>query len=269
MSCSSEGWFLERHPKLAPVSTFTDGIFLAGCCQGPKRHPRQRAQAARPPPRPSPSSTRAHRAGAQYRLCGRGECSGCKSCIPLCPYTAISLLPDKKKATSTRRSAKAAAPACRVPVRLHRAKPLRGRRNLQRNRRSAGSDPELKIRISKFEIRNRFKSRKTRNGKIGKSPMPEKVQPKQYDLEERTFELLGRSYVGPAVARTLANIEDVKQLVRSSGSVGATTSRRMSLWAKRISRCGQNLPQGSQRKPLLLRLVFVDGNSVLDKTRSR
>ena len=39
MSCSSEGWFLERHPKLAPVSTFTDGIFLAGCCQGPKDIP--------------------------------------------------------------------------------------------------------------------------------------------------------------------------------------------------------------------------------------
>nr|MBP8260320.1 4Fe-4S dicluster domain-containing protein [Verrucomicrobiota bacterium] len=26
------------------------------------------------------------------------ECSGCKSCIPLCPYTAISFLEDKKKA---------------------------------------------------------------------------------------------------------------------------------------------------------------------------
>jgi heterodisulfide reductase subunit A-like polyferredoxin len=35
-SCSAEGWFLERHPKLAPVNTFTDGIFLAGCGQGPK-----------------------------------------------------------------------------------------------------------------------------------------------------------------------------------------------------------------------------------------
>src|SRR5574340_329131 len=36
ISCSREGFFLERHPKLAPVSTFTDGIFLAGACQGPK-----------------------------------------------------------------------------------------------------------------------------------------------------------------------------------------------------------------------------------------
>ena len=32
---SSSGFFTERHPKLAPVSTATDGIFIAGTCQGP------------------------------------------------------------------------------------------------------------------------------------------------------------------------------------------------------------------------------------------
>jgi heterodisulfide reductase subunit A len=99
MSCSSEGWFLERHPKLAPVSTFTDGIFLAGCCQGPKDIPDSVAQAGAA-------------AAEAFSLIDKGnieqepntafvveaECSGCKSCIPLCPYTAISLLPDKKKA---------------------------------------------------------------------------------------------------------------------------------------------------------------------------
>ncbi len=45
ISCSSEGFFLERHPKLAPVNTFTDGVFLAGCCQGPKDIPDTVAQA--------------------------------------------------------------------------------------------------------------------------------------------------------------------------------------------------------------------------------
>ena len=45
MSCSSEGFFLERHPKLAPVSTFTDGVFIAGCAQGPKDIPDTVAQA--------------------------------------------------------------------------------------------------------------------------------------------------------------------------------------------------------------------------------
>jgi heterodisulfide reductase subunit A len=45
ITCSSGGFFLERHPKLAPVNTFTDGIFLAGCCQGPKDIPDSVAQA--------------------------------------------------------------------------------------------------------------------------------------------------------------------------------------------------------------------------------
>ena len=47
MSCGSEGFFLERHPKLAPVNTFTDGIFLAGCCQGPQGHSRHRGPGRR------------------------------------------------------------------------------------------------------------------------------------------------------------------------------------------------------------------------------
>jgi heterodisulfide reductase subunit A len=99
MSCGDEGFFLERHPKLAPVSTFTDGIFLAGCCQGPKDIPDTVAQAGAA-------------AAEAYSLICRGhielepntayiredDCSGCKSCIPLCPYTAIGYVEDKKKA---------------------------------------------------------------------------------------------------------------------------------------------------------------------------
>jgi len=45
ISCTEEGFFMERHPKLAPVSTFTEGVFLAGCCQGPKDIPETVAQA--------------------------------------------------------------------------------------------------------------------------------------------------------------------------------------------------------------------------------
>ncbi len=91
ISCSTEGFFLERHPKLAPVETFTDGIFIAGACQGPKDIPDSVAQAG------------AAAAQAQM-LIDKGEvelepntafideehCSGCKSCIPLCPFHALS-----------------------------------------------------------------------------------------------------------------------------------------------------------------------------------
>ena len=91
ISCSREGWFLERHPKLAPVSTFTDGIFLAGACQGPKDIPDAVAQAGAA-------------AAEALALIDRGFvelepntayidealCSGCKTCITLCPFSAIS-----------------------------------------------------------------------------------------------------------------------------------------------------------------------------------
>lgn len=52
--------------------------------------------------------------------------------------------------------------------------------------------------------------------------MTEMRNPKQYDLEERTLEfaLRVRSFV-KGLPRTIANIEDGKQLIRSSGSVGA------------------------------------------------
>ena len=99
MSCSSEGWFLERHPKLAPVSTFTDGIFLAGCCQGPKDIPDSVAQAGAAAAEAFSLIDKGHmeqEPNTAYVV--ETECSGCKSCIPLCPYSAITLLADKKKA---------------------------------------------------------------------------------------------------------------------------------------------------------------------------
>jgi len=99
MSCSSEGWFLERHPKLAPVSTFTDGIFLAGCCQGPKDIPDSVAQAGAAAAEAFSLIDKGNiELGPNTAFVVEAECSGCKSCIPLCPYTAISLLADKKKA---------------------------------------------------------------------------------------------------------------------------------------------------------------------------
>jgi heterodisulfide reductase subunit A len=99
MSCGTEGWFLEKHPKLAPVSTFTDGVFIAGCCQGPKDIPDSVAQAGAA-------------AAEAMSLIDKGfieqepntayiveaDCSGCKSCVPLCPYTAITFDEAAQKA---------------------------------------------------------------------------------------------------------------------------------------------------------------------------
>jgi len=99
MSCGSEGFFLERHPKLAPVNTFTDGIFLAGCCQGPKDIPDSVAQAGAAAAEAMALIDKGYIEQEPNTAFIREEdCSGCKSCIPLCPYTAISFAEDKQKA---------------------------------------------------------------------------------------------------------------------------------------------------------------------------
>jgi len=96
LSRSPDGFFLERHPKLDPVGTTTDGLFVAGCAQGPKDIPDSVAQAS----------------AAAARILGtiakgvveidpvRAEineqyCSGCRVCNSLCPYNAIEYLEAK------------------------------------------------------------------------------------------------------------------------------------------------------------------------------
>jgi heterodisulfide reductase subunit A len=44
ISLSPDGFFQEVHPKLHPVETGVEGIYLAGCCQGPKDVPDAVAQ---------------------------------------------------------------------------------------------------------------------------------------------------------------------------------------------------------------------------------
>ena len=42
----ADGFFLEEHPKLGPLNTATDGVFLAGCCQKPMDIPDPVSQAS-------------------------------------------------------------------------------------------------------------------------------------------------------------------------------------------------------------------------------
>jgi len=99
LSKTSDGFFMEAHPKLRPVDTPTGGVFLAGCAEGPKDIKDSVTQA----------SAAAGRAGI---LMAKGcvtveaitsritldKCTGCGLCTKVCPYNAISVNKETKKA---------------------------------------------------------------------------------------------------------------------------------------------------------------------------
>jgi heterodisulfide reductase subunit A len=90
LSLSSDRFFLEAHPKLRPVDTNLEGVYLAGCAQGPKDIPDTVAQAK-------------GAASSAIALLNKGKvkvdpivaeikeeaCSSCHICEALCPYQAL------------------------------------------------------------------------------------------------------------------------------------------------------------------------------------
>jgi heterodisulfide reductase subunit A len=98
LQLTSDGFFLEAHPKLLPVDAATRGVFYAGCAEGPKDIKECVTQA-------SAAAARA------IRLMHKGEivtepitsevivekCRSCGKCAEVCPYNAITV--DVKKKT--------------------------------------------------------------------------------------------------------------------------------------------------------------------------
>jgi len=97
LQLTSDGFFLEAHPKLLPVDSATRGVFFAGCAEGPKDIKESVTQA-------SAAAVRA------IRLMHRGEiltepitsevitehCQICGKCAEVCPYNAITVDVKKK-----------------------------------------------------------------------------------------------------------------------------------------------------------------------------
>ena len=107
-SMDNNDFFLEAHAKLRPVESPTAGIFLAGCCQGPKDIPETVAQS-------SGAAAKAICLLVKDKLKNdpctahpdENACNGCGACKNVCPYGAISYV-DKdfrgpNRTTITRR----------------------------------------------------------------------------------------------------------------------------------------------------------------------
>lgn len=93
VSLSKDGFFLERHPKLGPVETTSDGIYLAGVCQSPRDIPDSVAHSSAA-------------AAVAISLMDAGSvamdpftsrideerCGGCRICESVCPFKAIEMV---------------------------------------------------------------------------------------------------------------------------------------------------------------------------------
>ncbi len=93
LTLDGSGFFKELHPKLKPVETAVEGIFLAGCCQGPKDIPDTVAQA-----KGAAAAAAVPLAQGRVKInptiseIDSEKCSGCGICEPLCPYGAIAMI---------------------------------------------------------------------------------------------------------------------------------------------------------------------------------
>ncbi|OFW60669.1 MAG: hypothetical protein A2133_05880 [Actinobacteria bacterium RBG_16_64_13] len=100
ISRDKDGWFIESHPKLDPVATTTEGIYIAGACAAPKDIPDSVAQARAAAGRILARAIRGTiDIDAVFAEVDEDKCSGCRICNELCPYSAISYDVEKKRST--------------------------------------------------------------------------------------------------------------------------------------------------------------------------
>jgi heterodisulfide reductase subunit A len=90
VSTDKHGWMIEKHPKLAPVETASDGVFIAGCAQGPKDIPDTVAQGSAAANKALQNIDKGEvELEGFFAIVNEELCSGCRVCNDLCPYNAI------------------------------------------------------------------------------------------------------------------------------------------------------------------------------------
>jgi heterodisulfide reductase subunit A len=98
ISQDKEGFFAEEHEKLNPISTSTEGIYIVGCAQGPKNISDTiiQSEAAAGKILSSLIPGKKIEAEVTTSVISESLCIGCKTCLTVCSYGAITFDEMKK-----------------------------------------------------------------------------------------------------------------------------------------------------------------------------
>jgi len=113
LQTTSDGFYLEAHPKLQPVDSASRGIFFAGCAEGPKdikdSVTQASAAAARAMRLMNPGMLTVEAITAEV---DSEQCNACGVCAKVCPYHAISVDTKAKTAAKVTEAACAGCGTC-------------------------------------------------------------------------------------------------------------------------------------------------------------
>jgi len=92
------GFFAEEHELLSPVASAVEGVFVVGCAQGPKSIAESIVQAEAAAGKILSALVQGRELQLEVRTSEISEtfCTGCKTCIEVCPYGAITFDEGKR-----------------------------------------------------------------------------------------------------------------------------------------------------------------------------
>jgi heterodisulfide reductase subunit A len=91
----ADGFFLEAHVKLRPVDFASEGLFLAGAAHYPKLLEESIVQAQAAASRAATILTQtALAAGGAIAVVDPSRCTGCLTCVRICPYGVPRIMTD-------------------------------------------------------------------------------------------------------------------------------------------------------------------------------
>jgi heterodisulfide reductase subunit A len=112
-SINADGFLMEAHPKLKPVDSTVDGVFLAGMCHYPKPIDEAIAQGQAAASRASVILSKKTMKLDAIKSCVTHNCDGCALCLDICPYNALDLVEYKDESQKQHRRVKVNEALCK------------------------------------------------------------------------------------------------------------------------------------------------------------